>query len=166
MKDRGVHVAEWLRRNQDKQPANSRLKTYLNNILPYISFVSCNTDPKNPRVVFRFKVQQEHANYLGNMHGGCTATLFDFLTSLSLAMICKPGFWSYYGVSRTLDTMYLRPVPCGETVLVECDITQAGQNLCALRGVIRRERDGTVLATCEHNKVNIDPPELRKASKL
>ena len=41
------------------------------------------------------------------------------------------------------------------------DILQVGKKLATLRGTMRRKRDGTVLATAEHNKFNIDPdPKL------
>ena len=89
--------------------------------------------------------------------GGCTSTLFDFTTSTPLALVAKPGYWSYLGVSRTLNTTFLRPAPAGTDVLIECEIVQIGQRLCALRGTMRRAADGAVVATCEHGKVNTDP---------
>lgn len=52
---------------------------------------------------------------------------------------------------------FLRPIPEGETVLVESEVVHAGKRLCSLTGVMRRERDGAVMATCEHGKVSIDP---------
>jgi acyl-coenzyme A thioesterase 13 len=112
----------------------------------------------HPKVVFRYTVQKEHCNALHNLHGGAGATLFDFLTTLALVLINAPGFWWYVGVTRTLNIAYIRPAPEGERVLVEGEVIHAGQRLCSLRGVMRRESDGAVLATCEHGKVNTDPP--------
>jgi len=81
---------------------------------------------------------------------------------MSLHLISHPGFWQYSGVSRTLNVTYLRPVPIGTTVDIECEVVHAGQRLCSLRGVLRNTtNDGTkglVLAICEHGKVNTDPP--------
>jgi hypothetical protein len=45
----------------------------------------------------------------------------------------------------------------GETVLIESEVVHAGKRLCALKGVMKRERDGAVLTTCEHGKASIDP---------
>jgi len=66
------------------------------------------------------------------------------------------------GVSRTLNVTYLRPAKMGEGVLIECEVVQAGARVCTLRGTMRRERDGEVLAVCEHGKMNIDPPVASK----
>ncbi|TVY37625.1 Acyl-coenzyme A thioesterase [Lachnellula subtilissima] len=120
-----------------------------------IQIVSASTDPG--RVVFRFKIQAEHCNRLGNLHGGCTATIFDICTTCALAPIAKEGFWAYAGVTRTLSVTYLRPIPEGETVLIEAEVVHAGKRLCALKGVMKRESDGAVLTTCEHGKASIDP---------
>lgn len=68
------------------------------------------------------------------------------------------------GVSRNLSLTYLKPVPVGEKVLVECEIVSAGKKLCHLKGRMKRASDGVVLATCEHDKVSFDPPS--KGSKL
>jgi acyl-coenzyme A thioesterase 13 len=118
-----------------------------------------------PRAIFRYTVQKAHCNALHNLHGGATATLFDFLTTLALVLVNAPGFWWYVGVTRTLNVTYLRPAAEGETVLFESEVVHAGQRLCSLRGVMRRESDGLVLATCEHGKVNTDPP-MERGSKL
>ncbi|KAK0128955.1 hypothetical protein ONS95_000898 [Cadophora gregata] len=113
----------------------------------------------NPgRTVFSYTVQPSHCNRLGNLHGGCTSTIFDFCTTATLAPIAKPGFWAYAGVSRTLNVTYIRPVPLGEKVLIESEVVHAGKRLCSLMGTIKRASDGAVLATCEHGKVSIDPP--------
>ncbi|KAK4156849.1 HotDog domain-containing protein [Chaetomidium leptoderma] len=133
-------------------------REWTKNLFPSLTVHSVSTpDAAHPSVTFRFTVQPQHCNRLNNLHGGCTASLFDFCTSTPLALIARPGFWSFLGVSRTLNTTYLRPAPAGTEVLVECEIVQVGQRLCALRGTLRRASDGTVLATCEHNKVNTDP---------
>lgn len=75
-----------------------------------------------------------------------------------LALINKPGFWFLLGVSRTLNVTYLRPIPANETVLIECEILQVGKRLSSLKGVMKRKKDGAIMATCEHGKFNTDPP--------
>ncbi|KAI0505311.1 HotDog domain-containing protein [Xylaria bambusicola] len=131
-------------------------------IILNLSVVSSSASPPHPRATFRLNVLPVHDNSLGNMHGGCTATVFDICTTFPLQMISRPGFWQYGGVSRTLNVTYLRPVRVGTTVDIECEVVHAGQRLSSLRGVMRAATtdgtEGPVLAICEHNKVNTDPP--------
>ncbi|KAL2167766.1 hypothetical protein VTG60DRAFT_826 [Thermothelomyces hinnuleus] len=126
-------------------------------LFPYLVLQSVKPDGPHPSVTFKFTVQPQHCNRLNNLHGGCTASLFDFCTSTVLAAVARPGYWSYLGVSRSLNTTYLRPAPAGSEVLIECEIVQIGQRLCSLRGTMRRADDGVLVATCEHGKVNTDP---------
>ncbi|KAI3323993.1 Thioesterase/thiol ester dehydrase-isomerase [Xylariaceae sp. AK1471] len=131
-------------------------------IVQNLSIVSHSVSPPHPQVTFRLTVQPLYANALGSLHGGCASTIFDICTTYPLQMISRPGFWRYGGVSRTLNVTYLRPVPVGATIDIECEVVHAGQKLSSLRGVMRTATsDGTkgpVLAICEHGKVNTDPP--------
>ncbi|KAG7119114.1 Acyl-coenzyme A thioesterase 13 like protein [Verticillium longisporum] len=116
---------------------------------------------QHPTATFAFTVPPSHANGLNNLHGGAAASLFDYTTSLSLALVARPGAWQHLGVSRTLNVTYLRPVPVGTDVLVQCEVVAAGKVLSALRGTIRRKSDGAILVVCEHQKFNTDPPAAK-----
>jgi acyl-coenzyme A thioesterase 13 len=107
---------------------------------------------------FLYTVQPSHCNRLGSLHGGCISTIFDLCTTSALCPIAKPGFWAFAGVSRTLNVTYIRPAPVGERVLVVSEVVHAGKMLCSLKGVMKRESDGAVIAICEHGKVSVDPP--------
>lgn len=76
---------------------------------------------------------------------------------MPLALVSKPGFWYYLGVSRNINTTYLRPIPVGTEIFIECEVVAIGKRLASLSGKMRRAVDGALLATCEHGKVNTDP---------
>lgn len=123
-----------------------------------------NNKTEDPLVTatFRYTVPEAHCNRMGNLHGGAAATIFDYATTMPLVLVSRPGFWRQLGVSRNLSVTYVRPAPCGTTVLIECQVVAVGARLCALRGVMRREDNGQVISTCEHGKVNTDPPVKAK----
>lgn len=129
----------------------------MNVLIPHLSLVSTDSSSPHPSITFSFVVQPDHCNRLQNLHGGCCATLFDFCTTLPLALVNRPGFWQFMGVSRTLTVTYLRPVPSGAEVTLHCEIVHLGKKLASLKGTMRRKEDGAIMATCEHGKVNIDP---------
>lgn len=129
----------------------------MHHLMSGLKVVSASSAMPHPSVTFAFTVEPEHTNGLGNLHGGAAASLLDFCTSMALVLVSKPGFWQTMGVSRTLNTTYMRPVPAGMEVLMHCEVLQVGKRLCALRGTMRRKSDGELLCVCEHNKANIDP---------
>lgn len=111
--------------------------------------------PGTKIVTFSFVVRKFYTNIMGSLHGGAQASIFDALTTLALQAVSTldKGQWMEGGgVSRTLNVTYLRPAPIDEKVLCECEVVHAGKRLCFLRSTMRREKDGAVISTCEHNK--------------
>ncbi|CAK7234410.1 hypothetical protein SBRCBS47491_008939 [Sporothrix bragantina] len=171
----------------------NNMKDYVSSFIPFLELVSADDFEEaarhhhNPRLVFSYTVQPEHCNRLGNLHGGATATLFDFCTSLANALLPERSVdekavetdaagnadagdegesaedqdifrsWRRLGVSRTLAVTYVRPAPCLGEVLIECEQVHSGKRMASLRGVLRRRKDGAVLATCDHGKVILEP---------
>ncbi|EXJ83366.1 hypothetical protein A1O1_06987 [Capronia coronata CBS 617.96] len=85
-----------------------------------------------------------------NLHGGAAATILDNLTSTALLTIAKPGFLDGGHVSRTITMSYLRPVPIGAKVTVDCEVQSAGRNMANIVGKIFL--DGKLCVSCVHDK--------------
>ena len=122
-----------------------------------VDFVSASAKSKSTH--FSFTVCQSLCNNSGNLHGGATATLFDSLTSSALFTVAKEGYWDIPGVSRTLTVTYLRPMPEGMKVFVDCELMAAGKNLANIRGWMK-SGDGKICATCVHDKSAVRLPKL------
>jgi len=104
---------------------------------------------------FAFKVDRYYCNPSNNLHGGAQSAMYDVCTSIALQSRGRRDFWINGGVSRTLNVTYLRPAPEGEDLLLECEIVHTAKKLALLRGVLRRERDGAVISTCDHDKAAV-----------
>ncbi|KAH6895856.1 HotDog domain-containing protein [Thelonectria olida] len=153
-------VNTWLKITSD---ASGRPKAgeWMSTLIPHLALVSTDATGPHPSCTFSYTVQPGNCNRLDNLHGGCAATLFDYCTTLPLALVNRPGFWQFMGVSRTLNVTYMRPVPAGVEVIIETEIVQVGKKLATLRGTMRRKSDKALVAVCEHGKVNIDA-DLKK----
>jgi len=80
------------------------------------------------------------------------AQWFDSTTSMPL--LCVKNVWeeTWSGVTRHLSVTYLRPPVQGEEIAIETEVIQCAKRTATVRGVMRRRRDGVVLATCQHDK--------------
>ncbi|KAK5677434.1 hypothetical protein LTS10_010006 [Elasticomyces elasticus] len=106
------------------------------------------TDSESAKAVFRLVIPPTYVNSPDpaspTIHGGAIAHWFDSCTSMPL--LCVKNIWdgSWSGVSRNLNVTYLRP-PKEATI----------------RGVMIRESDGKLLATCQHDKAKPHRPGPR-----
>lgn len=78
--------------------------------------------PTTATCTFEYNAAEHWTQPNGNTHGGAQATIYDICTTLVLAVINQPGFFGALGVTRSLNVTYLKPVPMGETYLVECEV--------------------------------------------
>ncbi len=108
---------------------------------------------------FAFAVKPSFCNKVGNLHGGIATTLLDNLTTLVLLTIAKPGYWDTFGVSRTLTTTFLRPLPVGSKVLVDCEVVAAGKRLVNIKAAMKTA-DGKICVTCIHDKAAAERSKL------
>ncbi|KAJ5805108.1 hypothetical protein N7474_010995 [Penicillium riverlandense] len=110
-----------------------------------------------PKVSFLFTIVPSLSNYMGNLHGGCAATLIDVLSTTILLGVSEPGKFALGGVSRNLKVTYLRPVPTGTEVRLVCEVVHVGRRLALLRAEIQKADTGDVCVVGEHEKANTDP---------
>ncbi|CAF9935640.1 MAG: hypothetical protein HETSPECPRED_009855 [Heterodermia speciosa] len=82
-----------------------------------------------PRVTARFTVVSSLCNGMGTLHGGATATIFDFVTSMPLTLKSEKGSWEFPGVSRTLNVTYLDKASNGQELEIEAEAVKIGKRL-------------------------------------
>ncbi|KXT15912.1 hypothetical protein AC579_5510 [Pseudocercospora musae] len=103
-----------------------------------------------------FRFPPEFLNPMGTLHAGATTAFFECATTWTLYPIAKPGFWKSLGICRTINFTFMRPAIPGEMLLMECETVHVGKRIAMLRAVMKREKDGAALVSCEHNKYNVD----------
>ncbi|KAK3696036.1 hypothetical protein LTR37_018178 [Vermiconidia calcicola] len=159
---RDILNSDYMRFKADKSLMRQQLDSEekKNAMLPWLKAVEIVEVEKlsdtTGRSVCRFPVQHEYLNPAMGLHGGMSAAIFDTGTTWVLDVIRKPGFWEHFGTTRTLNLTFLRPAAEGEMLRLESEIVQAGKRLCLIKGVLRRESDGAIVSTCEHQKYNTD----------
>ncbi|KAI8335009.1 HotDog domain-containing protein [Chlamydoabsidia padenii] len=88
------------------------------------------------KLVWELVVHESHCNQLGNLHGGCVATLIDVCTSFATLVSDRKAHWKNMGVSTDLAVSYMLGVPAGETIRIECQVQRVGKNLANLHSII------------------------------
>jgi acyl-coenzyme A thioesterase 13 len=111
---------------------------------------------------FAFKIPPTYTNQpegspMPTTHGGAIAMFFDMTTSLAIVG-CNFTGWESMGASRDLNVTYLKPPVEGDDCIIEAEVLQIGKRLAITRGVMKREKDGVLLAICQHQKYMSDKP--------
>ncbi|KAJ1030775.1 hypothetical protein NDA18_002009 [Ustilago nuda] len=87
------------------------------------------------RLVLRMRVTEKMDNSLGNMHGGCSATLVDNITSMVIFYHTSGAMgtpWSFLGVSQNLSVLYMNVCPVGSVIEMDVYSEQVGKSIALL----------------------------------
>ncbi|OJJ00278.1 hypothetical protein ASPVEDRAFT_39714 [Aspergillus versicolor CBS 583.65] len=94
----------------------------------HLKLLSATATPK-VTATFRMKVTRDFCSTMGNMHGGAIALVLDMCTTTCMAPVSTPDFWLFGGVSRTLNTTFLRAIRQGTEIEVFCEVLHVGARL-------------------------------------
>uniref|UniRef100_A0A0K0F505 Acyl-coenzyme A thioesterase 13 n=1 Tax=Strongyloides venezuelensis TaxID=75913 RepID=A0A0K0F505_STRVS len=129
------------------------LQSFLQQQAQKTNFMKCITQSRiisadEGKVKVEMEVTDELTNPLGTLHGGCSATLIDCITTF--ACIATPQ--QKAGVSVDMTINYLSSAKVGDTIVVEGNILKLGKTLAFTQGNIYHKKDNNLIATGLHTK--------------
>ena len=147
-------------------PLKDRVQTIINALLhdPEYAFFDSITlggvellsiSQETQSVRFAFTVLPTLCNGFRTLHGGAATALLDTLPSLALVTVAKPGHWHTLGLTRNLTVTFLRPLPLGTQVFLDCEVVTAGKLMANLKGTMKTG-DGRVCVICIHDKTVVE----------
>lgn len=95
------------------------------------------------------KVEEEHCNLLGSLHGGVSATIVDSVSTYALA---SHKFGAMPHVSVNINMEYLKAAKLGEEIQIIADTVKVGKTLAFLAVEIKEKNSGTLLVKGTHTK--------------
>ncbi|KAI8370320.1 HotDog domain-containing protein [Radiomyces spectabilis] len=107
------------------------------------------------KLIWEFTVEEIHCNQLGNLHGGCVATIIDICSSFAILVHEGKAKWSLIGVSTDLSVSYMRGVPEGVTIRLECEVQRVGKTLANIYTKVYDDH-GNICYSGSHSKYCID----------
>ncbi|KAH0535417.1 acyl-coenzyme A thioesterase 13-like [Cotesia glomerata] len=96
-----------------------------------------------------FTVQEEQLNYGGSLHGGCTCSLVDSVSTYALMTHAKNP---HPGVSVDLHVSFIKAALPGEVITIEAKTKKLGRTLAFLDVEIFKKKDGSLIARGSHTK--------------
>ncbi|KAG5842569.1 hypothetical protein ANANG_G00179020 [Anguilla anguilla] len=100
------------------------------------------------KVVCEMKVEEEHTNRAGTLHGGLTATLVDVISTTAL-MYTERGL---PGVSVDMNITYMNAAKVGEDVVITAQVLKQGRTLAFATVDLTSKATGKLLAQGRHTK--------------
>ncbi|KAI7901431.1 HotDog domain-containing protein [Cokeromyces recurvatus] len=107
------------------------------------------------KLTWEFAVKENHCNQLGNLHGGCVATLIDICSSYAILVATSHKPWNLIGISTDLSVAYLRGISEGEIIRIVCEVQRVGSTLSNIFTRIY-DQENRLCYSGSHTKFNID----------
>ncbi|XP_060798726.1 acyl-coenzyme A thioesterase 13 [Neoarius graeffei] len=100
------------------------------------------------KVVCQMKVEEEHTNRGGTLHGGLTATLVDVISTTAL-LYTERGL---PGVSIDMNITYMNAAKVGEDILITAQVLKQGRTLAFATVDLTNKANGKLIAQGRHTK--------------
>ncbi|XP_033856858.3 acyl-coenzyme A thioesterase 13 [Acipenser ruthenus] len=100
------------------------------------------------KVVCELKVEEEHTNRGGTLHGGLTATLVDVISTTALLYTERGA----PGVSVDMNITYMNAAKIGEDVLITAQVLKQGKTLAFTTVDVTSKATGKLIAQGRHTK--------------
>uniref|UniRef100_UPI0037E8F243 acyl-coenzyme A thioesterase 13 n=1 Tax=Semicossyphus pulcher TaxID=241346 RepID=UPI0037E8F243 len=100
------------------------------------------------KLVCEMKVEEEHTNRGGTLHGGLTATLVDVISTVAI-MNTERGA---PGVSVDMNITYMNAAKMGEDVLITAQVLKQGRTLAFASVDLTSKATGKLIAQGRHTK--------------
>lgn len=113
-------------------------------------FRNCSYEEKS--LTLSFPVLEWERNRAGAMHGGMIGAAFDIVMGYLTRCLAEQNF----APTISLETVYLRPVPVGDTLVICARANLAGRKLTHLYGEGYLESSGKLAATATASYFNED----------
>ena len=118
-----------------------------NSVMQKVKFV----DGDIGRCVASLKIEQEHCNYHGMLHGGFTATAVDVISTYALIQDTEDSL-KHLGVSINMNIDYMKAGKLGSEVIIDAKVKKRGKKLAFLDVEIRDKESNDLLAKGSHTK--------------
>ena len=102
------------------------------------------------RCVASLRIEEEHTNSYGTIHGGLSALLVDNISTLALTLPEDQKF--SYGVSVNMDLSYVKAAKIGEEILIDAKVLKRGRTLAFLEVELRNKATNDLLVKGSHTK--------------
>ncbi|KAF1676466.1 Acyl-coenzyme A thioesterase 13, partial [Pygoscelis papua] len=100
------------------------------------------------KIVCEMKVEEEHTNRGGTLHGGLTATLVDVVSTTALLYTER----AVPGVSVDMNITYTSAAKIGEEILITAQILKQGRNIAFASVDLTNKATGKLIAQGRHTK--------------
>ncbi|XP_037700504.1 acyl-coenzyme A thioesterase 13 [Choloepus didactylus] len=101
------------------------------------------------KVICEMKVEEQHTNEMGTLHGGLTATLVDTISTMALIVCTERGV---PGVSVDMNITYMSPAKIGEDIVITAHVLKQGKTLAFASVDLTNKATGKLIAQGRHTK--------------